>query len=204
MLTTSGRKLVREGDVWCISYGDESVQLPHLVGLEYIAILLRSPGKSIACTEILGLSSAGKPVIPSRQPSHDEFPQEEIDQPVLGCENAREILDDQAIEQYKKRARELEGEIKAARQVNAHWEVDEKMTELRQIEEVLKANLNRKGRSRKFSNEDEKARVTVKKAIDRALERIAIKAPKAATHLKATIQTGTSATYADITTLWKL
>jgi hypothetical protein len=66
---TSDNEFVRDGDVWCISYGDETVQLSHLVGLEYIAILLRSPGKSIGCTEILGLSSAGKPVIPSRQPS---------------------------------------------------------------------------------------------------------------------------------------
>jgi hypothetical protein len=200
---TPDNKFVRDGDVRCISYGDETVQLPHLVGLEYIAILLRCPGKPIACTVIMGLSSAGKPVLPSKQPSHDDFPQEEIDQPVLEGEDVGDILDERAIAQYKKRARELEEEIKAAKEVGADWDINPRMAELEHIEEYLRTE-TWKGRSRKFSNDEEKARLAVKKAIDRALDKIAIKAPKAGTHLTATIQTGTSATYADITTLWKL
>ena len=99
--------------------------------------------------------------------------------------------------------RELEEEIKAAKEVGADWDINPRMAELEHIEEYLRTE-TWKGRSRKFSNDEEKARLAVKKAIDRALDKIAIKAPKAGTHLTATIQTGTSATYADITTLWKL
>jgi hypothetical protein len=201
---TPDNKFVRDGDVWCISYGDETVQLPHLVGLEYIAMLLRDSGKSIACTAILGLSSTNKPVIPSRQPSHDDLPKEEIDQPVLEGEKVGDILDERAMDEYKKRARILKEQIEDTREGRANWDINEKMAELEYIETSLRKATNRKGRSRKFSNDEEKARLAVKNAIDRALERIAINAPKACTHLKTTIQTGTSAIYTDVTTIWKL
>jgi hypothetical protein len=203
---------VRKGDVWTISYDDESVQLPHAVGLGYVAILLQNPGREIRCLAIYACSSARRPTIQVQRADDVIRPETEViqdgdsfvDRAISNTsDHGDTAFDEQARKDYERKARELEKDIKEARKDGRTWEADEKLEELQAISDYVRLNTNRRGRPRKLGDDDEKARITVTSAITRAIESLEQVAPKTATHLRVNIKTGTRAIYRDTSTPWK-
>jgi hypothetical protein len=212
-------RFIRQGEIWTISYDDESVQLPHLVGLEYIALLLQNPRKEIRSSEILNLSSAKQPLISVHRDGdairNEQALQDDnaFDSPTISAQRDNALngadwddaaYDMRAKQDYEKKARELEKEITEARECGLILQAEQKVAELEELTRYVEADTDRRGKPRKLPNEHEKARVAVTNAINRAIERMEEDAPKTATYLKTNIRTGDFATYADISTAWKL
>lgn len=102
----------RSGDVWYISYQDETVQLPHLTGLEYIAILLKHAGKSLSSRQLEALARSKRAPIQGHDGGFEKH-----DGLIIDCHLQDDDLDDRARRELKARARHLEVEIQEARDV---------------------------------------------------------------------------------------
>lgn len=187
----------RPGDVWSISYEDEAVQLPHVIGLEYIAILLRQAGSLVSSTAIEALSRSERPVIQA----NDNF--QNYDSVTNGYV-PEEKLDQTARRQYEAEALKLKRDIQEARDRGDSKKVQILTSDLEMIVDQLKRATGRRGRPRRERGDLEKARVRVTHAVNRAIEKIAEHGPKTAAHLRGNIETGTSMMYRDALTHWKL
>jgi hypothetical protein len=191
-------QFLRSDDVWTISFEDELVRLPHLAGLEYIGILLRSPGQSIPSTSIEVLSRAKHSVIHSTDVSHQSY------DAVTNEYIAPDRLDSKARTEYKAEARRLADGIAEARDRGEVEKVTTLTEQLEMIEDQMNADTGLAGRSRKERSDLEKARTRVTNAINRAIDKIAERGPRTATHLRSNIETGSSMMYRDALTTWKL
>jgi hypothetical protein len=200
----------RSGRVWTIKYGAESTQLPHLAGLEYIAILLRQPLIEFSPIQVEALSKSDRARIPISE-RHDSDRQESgydgDDLHTTDGYGSEVGVDPRARQEYKKRAKELSTQIQGFRDRGYGDEsepISTRISELEDIENHLKAATGLHSRSRKEGGELEKARKRVTKNIDRAIKKIADPCPKTADHLTNTIKTGISMIYRDGTIAWKL
>jgi hypothetical protein len=195
-------KFLRKGDVWTISHKDEVIQLQHIVGLEYVAKLLQRPGQSMSAILILASSSAKRPRLRPEDEDRDSASMENTQRRGSNGKDVRDVVDPQTVRECENEARRLGTEIAEARRCGAQWVVENKTVELERITDYLKSNTGLRGRSRKFSDEQEKARVTVTNGIRRALTKIAESAPDTAKYLEMNLKTGTSMSYLDALTSW--
>ena len=163
-------RCTREGDQWLVSWNRRVVVLEHSVGMGHLAMLLADPGREIAAVDLVaglaGARSLSDPV---------------TDQPVL---------DRTAVQEYRQRLAQLDEELAAAPdapgrrpQVDARAESDWLLAELAAARGV-------RGQSRRFADNDERARIAVTRAIRRALERIEQGDPVVGAHLRSTVSTG--------------
>jgi hypothetical protein len=189
-------RFVREGSLWFISHDGETAHLRTMVGLEYIAILLRNPLKDIEARGILAMSPSTGSGVECNAAIESEIVSGEAG-------SDYELLDPKARQQYQARARVLEKAIADAKDRQDTAKRDELNRELEFIADQLSADTGLRGKTRKFSDDNEKARMSVTNAIQRALEKIETVAPKTAAYLKLQIKTGSSLTYLDKNTLWK-
>ncbi len=146
---------VRQGKNWAVGTNSRSVTVPHCVGMKHLAVLLANPGMEIAAAELAaGLDAwdaAAAALLRSPQP----------------------VLDRTAAEQYRRRLSELDGEIDTYT-LRADRERAARAGEERDwIRAELAAAAGFAGRTRTFSDDSERARLSVGRAIRRALARIA-------------------------------
>lgn len=174
----------REGDFWTIAYGTQSFRLRDLKGLGYIAALMARPGRELHVLELAGGAGNGNRV---RAPLEDGSHSGVSDDPVL---------DDAAIEDYRRRLAELEEELDEARQ----WHDDERVARLRDesdfLEQELRQAVGLGGRARSFGSPEERARVNVTKAIKTAIKLVERESPELSAHLEASVHTGRFCSYA--------
>ena len=106
------------------------------------------------------------------------------------------LLDEQARAEYGRRLEALEGELAEARA----WRDVERVARLENEVDFLTQELARAvglgGRARTFSSPDERARISVTKAIRTAIRLIDPHCPALAAHFGASIQTGRFCSYA--------
>src|ERR1019366_1911588 len=123
----SENRFERRGDVWFISYGDENALIPAAhIGLEYIAMLLREPFRSIEALRMEALSSStGSPIQSSAQTDQDA--------PVDEFDSHYERSDAKAIQQYKGRALVLNEAIRDARDRGDDKRTEQLIAELEAI-----------------------------------------------------------------------
>jgi hypothetical protein len=186
---------LRQGKVWSISYAGRDCLIPHQRGLEYIARLLQSKGRSMNALELrlgtnpdAGVSASAS--VREMQTSDGHLRQERSDA--------------KAIEQYRQKARELSVAISEAKERGDQNEVDELLQELEAIQDFVKAETGLRGRRRKFSDDAEAARSAVTNAINRAIETIRKQAPSVADHLQSNLKTGTELTYRETAAVWRV
>jgi hypothetical protein len=104
------------------------------------------------------------------------------------------LLDDTAVREYRRRLQDLQAQIDTAEALDPdhatalHTEREWLLAEL-----AGAAGIN--GRRRKFTDDRERARIAVGKAIRRAIQRIGEADPVIADHLRQTVHTGTRCTY---------
>jgi helicase len=165
----------RDGEKWEVSYDGRTVYLNDLVGMHYIARLLRRPGEAYPAWQ-LRADVAGAAV--SRPAS------------------AGEMLDSKARDEYGQRLRELREELAEAEAHNDPGRQETIQRELDALAEQLSKATGLKGRSRRASDDSERARKAVSMAIARALGGIKEAHPTLWQHLQRSIQRGRLLCYA--------
>jgi hypothetical protein len=208
-------KFVRDGETWVIEFDDETCRLPSsLIGLRYISVLLQHPGDSMSGlqlqSEICGLPLATRPTAELAVFSLAEAADDEAgDENNCGSKrpvdfSRHENLDDPGVRFLNSKLLELEEEATYALEIGDTQMANDKQRQYDEVAAHLKKSRNVHGRARTFSGENDKARMSVTKALSRAYEKIRPQAPKTAEYLASCIRTGSEFAYRDNSTTWKL
>lgn len=179
----------REGEVWTMSFAGRSARLRDSRGFAYIALLLRHPGVGVHVSELLRLAGASAEV-------SDGTIASELPPARAGLGDSGAVLDARAKAEYRGRMQELQAEIEEAHVFNDSGRVERAERELDLLTAELSAAVGLGGRDRRAGSSAEKARISVTRAIGRAIERIDAALPELARYLGQTIRTGTFCTYA--------
>jgi hypothetical protein len=159
----------RDGRVWVVRRGDRQAAVPHGVGMQYLDHLLRHPDVDIAAVDLAGAASAPS----GRDP----------------------VLDPRAKAAYRRRVEELHADLDDAERCSDLERAARTRLELdRYLEELARAT-GLGGRSRSFADAAERARVSVHKAIKRALAAITEAHPDLGRELASRVVTGTRCVY---------
>ena len=164
----------RRGDSWAIGVGQREHLIRHSNGLQYLALLLASPGVEWGAHELYA-HAAGIPVVA---------------QPGTGP-----ALDRQAIEAYRTRRDDL---IEAIDEATEHADIaraETLRTELDFLESELVSAVGLSGRDRTSGDNTERARVNVRRSIARAINQIQLADPILGDHLERSIRTGRTCGY---------
>jgi hypothetical protein len=157
----------RVGRKWRLTLRNRSVLVEDSIGLAHLAVLIANPRQEIQAADLVaGLAG-------------------------LQAGPAQQILDAEAIAEYRNRLKQLDVEIE---------ERDpEQSSQARAERDWLLAQLSSAagfaGRTRAFPDQPERARVAVGKAIRRAMARITEADPVIGEHLHQTVHTGVRCSY---------
>ena len=157
------------GEFWQIG----SQNFKALVGFRYLCLLLQSPNKEIASSELVTIVRKVSKVISSQ---------------------TGEMLDRDALLSYKQRLKELSADRQKAERDNDEAQLVLIDKEKNQIEREVSAASSAKG-SRRFDGPQDRARGAVSKAIRRAIKRIGYQNIAFSDHLKSAIKTGNYCVY---------
>ena len=171
-----GNVMRRDGNVWTVTFNGRTVPLRDAKGLRDLAVLLPSPGREVAATDL----AAGVPGEVA---------------PAIAALGADPILDDRARTAYRARLTELDDELAEA---DAHHDI-ERSSRLAAERDALIGELARAtglgGRRRRLGDTTERARTTVTARIRDAIGRIERAHPELGRHLRASITTGARCAY---------
>ena len=163
----------RVGRKWRLTWQDRSVLVEDSIGMAHLAVLIANPRQQILAADLAaGLAALG---------AADD------------TGSAHPVLDDAAIREYRTRLKRLDAELERLdpdgdRAAAAHEERDWLLAQL-----ASAAGLG--GRIRSFSDQPERARVAVGKAIRRALARVAEADATLGDHLRQAVHTGVPCSY---------
>jgi hypothetical protein len=169
-------RFVREGDVWTLTFGDETVRLPDAKGLRDLHTLVRQPGVDIAALALLD-PDGGDIVLASRR---------------LGSDT---VLDDRARDAYRRRLETIDEAIERALAAGDDNAAQRHDSERHALLSELRAATGLGGRARRLGDESERARKAVTARIRDTLRRLSERHPALATHLDASVVTGTNCRY---------
>lgn len=150
-VTGQGR-LERLDGTWYVDIDGRSTTIDHSIGLVYIAELLSHPGTDISSA---ALSAAATGVAVPR-----------------GTAGRTPMLDDRALADYQRRLGELDRELDVADLVGDPARAQRAAEERRILIDRLRLDTGLGGRSRHLSDEDERTRMRVSKAIHRTIKRL--------------------------------
>jgi hypothetical protein len=168
----------RDGKRWQVRFGGETWYIEDSLGMAYIAVLLANPGYEVSALEL-----AAGPGMPNAAV-------------VVGtAASAQPFLDEAAIRAYRARLSALQSEIDEYEAMNDPFRRERAQSEYDWLVSELVAALGLGGRARQFANNEERARVSVGKAIRRAITKVAGVAPEVGAELRATVQTGMRCSY---------
>ena len=162
----------RDGELWVLSFGGESVHMPDLKGLHDLARLLAASGHEIHALDLGAASDGASPQ-----------------------GHAGEVLDEQARAAYKQRIEELREERELAEAANDTIRAERAQEELEAIGDALGSAYGLGGRTRKTGDQAERARSAVTWRIRSAISRIEAVHPALGRHLKNSVRTGTFCAY---------
>jgi hypothetical protein len=176
--------LTREDDFWLVGYAGARTRVPDSLGLRYLDLLVRNPGRELAAVDLVRLAASTRATGPASNADglHD-------------ASGADDILDRQARAAYRQRLAGLDEELAEAQE----WHDTERASRLRAEKDFLVRELAAAtglgGRPRQLGSESERARLNVTRAIRTAIARIRDRAPDAAAHLDQAVRTGTRCSY---------
>jgi tetratricopeptide (TPR) repeat protein len=165
------QRLVLEGDTWLVEFAGSRARLRDQRGLHHLRTLLERPG-----VEIPALTLAGG----------DGY---------LAGATADTVLDERAMRVYRQRITDLQEDIEEATSNNDIERAAEAEAELDALVHHLAAATGVGGRPRRFAGADERARVSVTKAIRSAINHLGEQLPDLGRHLTATVHTGSRCVY---------
>lgn len=189
--TTAGPvTLEREGGYWAVRHGGTVARLPDSLGLRYLDLLIRNPGRELAALDMIQLASA----TPSGTTPSSAAPPGPA-QHLVTATAADDTLDARALAEYRHRLAELDDDLAEAER----WNDTERASRARAERDFLLRELASAtgihGRPRRLGSESERARVNVTRAIRSAIDRVRTHSPGAAAHLDQAVRTGTHCSY---------
>ncbi len=171
-----GAECSRLGRKWRVTVHDRSAVVEDSIGMLHLAVLIANPRQDIPATDLVaGLAVLAGPAGEGGVP-----------QPVL---------DQRAMAEYRMRLARLDTEIDELDAAGATEQAARARTERQWLAGQLNSAAGLAGRTRAFSDDSERARVAVGKAIRRALVRIANADPVIGEHLRQSVHTGVRCSY---------
>ncbi|MFT3852479.1 MAG: hypothetical protein QM733_07070 [Ilumatobacteraceae bacterium] len=158
----------RDGHLWTVGLGERSVVVTHAVGMDYLAELIANAGVEIPAVEL-----ASNHTVTGRG------------------DGPQVVLDDAAKAAYRRRVDELRAEVDDAEACHDLARAERARTELEVLLDELRRAVGLGGRSRRFGDDAERARVSVRKAITRALAAVRSADAALGADLAARVVTGT-------------
>jgi len=165
------QRLVLEGDTWLVEFGGARARLRDQRGLHHLRSLLERPDMEIPAITLAG-----------------------ADHHLTGSTDGT-ILDQRAMREYRERVIDLQNDVEEATANNDIERAARAEAELDALVEHLAAATGIHGRSRTFNGADERARVSVTKAIRSTISHLGEQVPELGRHLTATVHTGTRCVY---------
>lgn len=183
---TAGRFILK-GEFWNVGFGGTSFQLKAILGLTYIAHLLRHPRSEFHVTDLIDLVE-GRPVDTAKGAAREASTARSLG-------DAGEVLDAQAKAEYRRRLAELREELDESEELNDLGRVDRARDEIEALSDQLAEGIGLGGRQRRVASHVERARVSVTKRIAIAIKKVNEHDPALAAYLRARIKTGTLCGY---------
>ncbi|MDG6109997.1 hypothetical protein Daura_20770 [Dactylosporangium aurantiacum] len=171
-------RCTRRGLHWELRLGDRAVLVEGGKGMAYLASLTANPGFEIPAAEL-----AAGPGTAARAAGADRLA------------SAQHVLDDEAKRAYRVRLTELESAIDEFETMNDLGKAEQARAERSWLIEELAAATGLGGRSRRFADGAERARISVGKAIRRAIAQVEAADPVIGKHLRCSVRTGMRCCY---------
>ncbi|TDV53812.1 ATP-binding protein [Actinophytocola oryzae] len=161
------------GETWSLSMAGRTVHVPDSKGLRDLHVLLRAPGKEIPATRLLNPSGGETVTATGGDP----------------------LLDEEARTRYRARLSTLDELIEEADTAGEDQKAAAYDREREALLTELRTATGLGGRTRRLGDEAERARKTVTARIRDTLRKLDTSHPELATHLRATVTTGTTCAY---------
>jgi len=168
---TEDLSIRRDGEIWHISFRDESTQLRDSKGLQMLFALVSRPDSDVHVLELSGADQTAK--------SGDAGP----------------LLDDKARGEYQERIKMLQDDLNEANAMADIGRADEIRGELEFITQELSRAFGLGGRNRSAGSSAERARVNVQRRLRDAIQRISENAPVIGKYLDNAVKTGAYCRY---------
>jgi tetratricopeptide (TPR) repeat protein len=171
---TGGQRfsLVREGDYWAVTSGTVTARIRDARGMQMLATLVAAPGREMHALALMG-----------------------SDGEAGDTGDAGELLDAEAVAEYRERVRALEEEIEEAESFNDPGRAARARAEREAIAAELARGVGLGGRARRAGAAAERARVNVQRRIRGAIKKIGESLPELAAYLDRAVRTGTFCGY---------
>jgi len=168
-----GFSLLREGEYWTVASGGVTARVRDSRGMQMLHELIQQPGRELHALALMGPGGeAGD-----------------------GGGDAGEVIDEEAIAEYRERLAELDAELAEAE----GWADTGRATRARAEREAIAQELARGvglgGRVRRTGSAAERARVNVQRRIRGAIKKIGETLPDLAAYLDRAVRTGTFCSY---------
>jgi tetratricopeptide (TPR) repeat protein len=167
----------RQGRSWRVVLGSRSVLVEHSIGLLHLAVLIANPGQEIPAIDL----AAGVEAVSSGTTG--------------GGGSAQPILDRVAVKEYRNRLSQLSDEIDELEARDDTSRAAEARAERDWLIAALSGASAIGERTRHFTDDPERARIAVGKAIRRAITRIAEADAVIGGNLRSRIRTGIRCSY---------
>jgi hypothetical protein len=168
----------RQGRHWQVAFGHHTAVVENCLGMRYLATLTANPGYDMPAIDLAAGSARPLEVVVDR-----------------GGSSHQPVLDEVAMREYRQRLAALAEEID-----KYELSHDERRAEVARAERdwliaELTAAAGLGGRVREFTSGEERARISVGKAIRRAIDRVTVADAAIGDELRATVQTGLRCCY---------
>jgi hypothetical protein len=167
----------RHGRNWRVTLGSRSVVVEHSIGLLHLAVLIANPRREIPALDLV----AGVEAVASGA--------------TRDAGSAQPVLDKTAIREYRHRLSQLPAEIDALETRNDTRRAAQARAEREWLITALSGASAIGDRTRRFTDDPERARIAVGKAIRRAMARIAEADAVIGENLRGRIRTGIRCSY---------
>lgn len=183
----------REGEYWTVRYRGRVVRLKDMRGLQYIAFLLRQPGKQVHALDLSALVNQGTSAARVREGLGGTAIEDQLRVGRLG--DAGPVLDAKSRSRYRSRLHALGREVEEAERLNDVLKAGQARREMEALARELSSGERRGGGPRMAGSYAERARVNVRNNISTALRAIRRYDEELWRHLYRGVRTGTYCAY---------
>ncbi len=174
----------REGEYWVIGYKAPVFRLKDRMGLRYLALLLKNPGREFLAVDLVAAVQGDR---------LGSIPDDSAERVTRGEREPH--LDERSRREYAQRLRDLRAVVEEARAFNDRERASRAQAEIDLLTDELRRGMGLGHRVRPAGSPAERARTSVTHAIRAALRAITEHDPALGQYLAATIKTGTFCSY---------
>jgi hypothetical protein len=189
----------RDDDTWTLGYAGRTAHVSaQTIGLDYLAYLLRRPGRKIS---VLELDAAIRGNLGPAAHSYSQASITELGdgfQEVVLGDDGIPLIDEKGIKLMQAERRKLKNDLTAAIQSGNQDAIANVTSDLSFLDQYLRGTIDVHGSPRTTGDTHQKVSNNVPRRIRDAIKHVRKKHPQLAEHLKASIKTGASCSYEPI------